>query len=41
LHASTNSGVTIDDDLADYVLANRSTMGIVVARPADVRMPYD
>jgi hypothetical protein len=41
LHASTSSGVTIDDDLADYVIANRTTMGIVVARPADARMPYD
>src|SRR5690606_24088278 len=41
LHASTKSGVKIDDDLADYVLSNRATMGIVVTRPAVVRMPYD
>ncbi len=41
LHASTKSGVTIAEDLAEYVLANRATHGIVVARPVDQRLSYD
>lgn len=41
LHASTQDGVTIADDLADYVLGNSATHGIVVARPVDPRLMYD
>ena len=41
LHASTQDGVTIAEDLADYVLGNSATHGIVVARPVDPRLMYD
>jgi len=41
LHASTSDGVTVAEDLSEYVTANRATMGIVVARPVDVRNGHD
>jgi hypothetical protein len=41
LHASTKNGVTVADDLADYVMSNSATFGIVVARPVNPPLPYD
>lgn len=37
MHASTNGGVRISEDLHRYVRANRALTGIVVARPIDKR----
>ena len=37
LHASTRHGVIVSPDLAGYVRANKSQVGLVVARPVDSR----
>lgn len=37
LHASTSGGVKVSPDLQTYVENNRSQLGIVVARPVDLR----